>query len=728
MSPFSSRRPFEQAELENLGVDWVLQYQFEDLTASQATDEFQALVQTLEEAHLQIQVRHGHGASLLIFIRVPHDRLGNMIYQSRVKDWLYGITHELPTGVRKETVEPDTPAEALRSVYHAVTWSKSQGGAGITPGLGKWKNITAAFPLHDHSANAELLRKWSRTILLTAEDLDAIRALFGEKVAFYFAFIQSYSSFLVFPAISGAVCWYYLGSYSITFAVLNCLWAIVFVEYWKIRETDLCLRWHVRGVGVLKVTRAQYIWDKEVKDAFTGETLQVFSAWRQFARQLLLVPFASIASLALGGLIVATFGLEVFISEVYTGSLKGYLEFLPTVIFSLSLPSITNVLTSIATRLTDFENYRTQDQYELSQTAKKFVMHFITAFLPTILTAFVYVPFGTRIVPYLSMMPIRRDSMRISHEFHVDTNRLQQEIIYLSLTGQVLSFGEEVVLPYIKGVLWRKWRNYQDRKETTRRSRRLSLATNHILVDSVEEATFLSRVRSEAGADEYDVHEDILEMCVQFGYLTLFGAAWPLVGLGFLINNWLEVRGDFFKLTRECQRPPPVRTDSIGPSLEGLEVLTWLGALSTAAIVYLYRDGLADMQLSSFLLTILLAEWAYLAARFAVRTGLRKVLSGALRSESAQRYAFRKSYLDAATSSSPTRGNLRVRFRDRVSVYTTATEPPSPQEDDVLRREGRIEPEAQFWAATRSETIKDGLRLVRAFCNSNITEKGGKQI
>lgn len=101
----------------------------------------------------------------------------------RVKDWLYGIIHEIPAGDDDTIADAETPAEALRSVYHAVTWKKELGGAHITPKHRKWKNIASAFPLHDQEANAELLRKWSKTVLLTAEDLDAIRALFGEKVS-----------------------------------------------------------------------------------------------------------------------------------------------------------------------------------------------------------------------------------------------------------------------------------------------------------------------------------------------------------------------------------------------------------------------------------------------------------------------------------------------------------------------------------------------------------------
>ncbi|KAL4943105.1 hypothetical protein BDV06DRAFT_211306 [Aspergillus oleicola] len=715
MSLTPDYRPPEQAHTDNYGVEWVIHYEFGDIDLSKAIEEFESLIDDLHQAHLETQVRHGHGASLLVFIRVPWAHLGNMVHQSRVKDWLYGIIHELPVGDDDTIADAETQAESLRSVYHAVTWKKALGGAHITPKHRKWKNVASAFPLHDQAANAELLRKWSKSILLTAEDLDAIRALFGEKVSFYYAFLQSYSSFLVFPAAWGAVTWWYWDSYSIPFAVGNCIWAVVFVEYWKIREKDLSLRWQVGGVGALKVTRHQYVWEKEVQDPITGETVQYFSPYRQFLRQLLLIPFATVASLALGGLIVVTFAMEVFISEVYTGSLKGYLEFLPTVVFSLCLPSITGFLTSMATRLTKHENYRTQDQYDLAQTTKQFVMNFITSFLPTILTAFVYVPFGAKIVPYLDVA--RRGKPK---DFHVDPARLQQEVIYLSMTGQVLDFGQEVVLPYVKRIVWQKWRDYQEKKEAVEFRRRASTATNQVLVDSPEEGAFLSRVRNEAEADEYNVHEDTLEMCVQFGYLTLFGASWPLVALGFLVNNWLELRGDFFKLSLECQRPPPIRADTIGPSLQGLEVLSWLGTLSTAAIVYLYRGDMAEVRLSRFLLAILVAEWAYLGMRFAVSTGLQKALSNTLRREEAKRYVMRKGYLKASTNGgSPPRGKLRVRFRDRVSVYTSATDPPSPQSDDVLH-EATMDSERRFWSGN---TVEDGVRIIKALGKSKKEEK-----
>jgi anoctamin-10 len=166
--------------------------------------------------------------------------------------------------------------------------------------------------------------------------------------------------------------------------------------------------------------------------------------------------------------------------------------------------------------------------------------------------------------------------------------------------------------------------------------------------DDPSESQLLTRLRQETDADEYDVHEDIMEMVVQFGYLTLFAPAWPLMPLGFLINNWVELRGDFFKLSSESQRPPPIRADSIGDSVQAMEFLTWLGTLSTAALVHIYRGSgpIADTRLSRLLLTIFIAEQAYLVVRICVRWSFSRFGSAAVKEAEAKRFLMRKTYLE----------------------------------------------------------------------------------
>jgi anoctamin-10 len=102
-----------------------------------------------------------------------------------VKDWLYGITKTQPqvdkrskTQVARSAFE----AESLLAVYHLVNWSKEAGGAGITPGFGKWKNVKSIFPIHNEPTNRKLLKYLSQRFFLTKDDLDQIRNLFGSKV------------------------------------------------------------------------------------------------------------------------------------------------------------------------------------------------------------------------------------------------------------------------------------------------------------------------------------------------------------------------------------------------------------------------------------------------------------------------------------------------------------------------------------------------------------------
>jgi hypothetical protein len=118
--------------------------------------------------------------------------------------------------------------------------------------------------------------------------------------------------------------------------------------------------------------------------------------------------------------------------------------------------------------------------------------------------------------------------------------------------------------------------------------------------------------------------------------------------LGFLLNNWVELRGDFFKLSSESQRPPPIRADSIGDSVAALEFLTWLGTLSTAALVHIYRGPgpITDTRLSRLLLTIFIAEQVYLAVRISARWFFQRFGSAAVKESEAKRFMMRKTYLE----------------------------------------------------------------------------------
>jgi anoctamin-10 len=362
-------------------------------------------------------------------------------------------------------------------------------------------------------------------------------------VAFYFAFLQSYFSFLVIAACFGAAAYFLLPQYSLVFAVLNCLWSVVFVEQWKRQEIDLAIRWNVRNVSQVQSKRARFQPEAETTDPVTGEIVKVFPAWKRLVRQSLQIPFALGASGILSALFAVTFGIEIMISEVYNGPFKSVLVcirsgpvildhgltlqqvFTPTVISTVMVPVLTGTLSNIATKLTDFENFEHESSYEAAMVQKVFVFNFICSYVPLFLTAFIYVPFGHVIVPHidvLGLMAQPEDKMGTQAVFEVNPNRLRNQVIYFTVTAQAVNLAMETIVPYFKKKAFKKAKEIHDK-----RSGKEIVYVN----DSPEERAFLDRVRNEADRDVYDVHEDLREMCMQVrcGPHSLTNKTFPLL-------------------------------------------------------------------------------------------------------------------------------------------------------------------------------------------------------
>ena len=102
----------------------------------------------------------------------------------RVQDWLHGVRHAAPEQETRTSLasDPLTDAERLRVIYSMITNPPGEGGAGITPKRGEWKEVESVFPLHDHTFNKKWMKSWGSTYLVKLEDQDEIRNRFGEKV------------------------------------------------------------------------------------------------------------------------------------------------------------------------------------------------------------------------------------------------------------------------------------------------------------------------------------------------------------------------------------------------------------------------------------------------------------------------------------------------------------------------------------------------------------------
>lgn len=78
--------------------------------------------------------------------------------------------------------------------------------------------------------------------------------------------------------------------------------------------------------------------------------------------------------------------------------------------------------------------------------------------------------------------------------------------------------------------------------------------------------------------------DEYLEMVLQFGFVTIFVAAFPLAPLFALLNNWFEIRLDAQKLVCETRRPPPERAQNIGVWFSILSFLVHLAVISNVRV------------------------------------------------------------------------------------------------------------------------------------------------
>ncbi|CAG2208713.1 ANO7 [Mytilus edulis] len=86
-------------------------------------------------------------------------------------------------------------------------------------------------------------------------------------------------------------------------------------------------------------------------------------------------------------------------------------------------------------------------------------------------------------------------------------------------------------------------------------------------------------IESQGLFDEY------LEMVLQFGFITIFVAAFPLAPLFALLNNWVEIRLDAQKYVCETRRPVADRAQDIGVWFSILDGMAQLAVISNAFLI-----------------------------------------------------------------------------------------------------------------------------------------------
>lgn len=151
-------------------------------------------------------------------------------------------------------------------------------------------------------------------------------------------------------------------------------------------------------------------------------------------------------------------------------------------------------------------------------------------------------------------------------------------------------------------------------EETAGRSSRVSeemLRAAEIELKQIEHDYFLDEYRGTT--------VEMVEMAVQFGYLSTFAVAFPFALMFVLLNNFIEIRTDALKLVKS-RRPRYRGASGVGPLLPVLELLCVVSVVSNAMLIAFYstslRKAFPDLRPERFFLVVVGFEHALFALKF----------------------------------------------------------------------------------------------------------------
>ncbi|KAL5475674.1 hypothetical protein EMCRGX_G025519 [Ephydatia muelleri] len=484
-----------------------------------------------------------------------------------------------------------------------------------------------------------LFERWAHPRnIFKHQPLDHVRRYFGEKVGIYFTWTGFYTYFLHFAAFVGVIVmcvglskipqsrnpiareicqtnrttfymcplcdekcdfWYlkescpfsyaaYLfdNEATVFFAGFMALWAVLFLEFWKRRQFQLQHDWDVLGYEEA---------EEQPRPAFEQRIKHYISLNPKNAKNYvlynpvlerdeyiqpphLLLPKLMLSFSILCFMVLLVIGvvfslilyrvavaglLYVTVSQIPGGPSIGdlFVSITGAILQLICVLVLNRVYEFLAYKLTDWELHRTQTQYDDSFTVKLYIFQFVNFYSSIFYIAFFKGNFAGYPGGYFKLGRARLE------ECSTYGCLLELTIQYgiIMIGKQALNNGVELGIPLVKQLInwWKKQRKEEEEEIYTRWER------DNILLPVEEQGLF----------SEY------LELVIQYGFVTIFVAAFPLAPLFALLNNWIEIRLDAYKFCTLLRRPVAERAQDIGSWYAILDVVSKLSVVTNAWLI-----------------------------------------------------------------------------------------------------------------------------------------------
>ncbi|XP_023566434.1 anoctamin-1 isoform X5 [Octodon degus] len=477
---------------------------------------------------------------------------------------------------------------------------------------------SAAYPLHDgdyEGDNVEfndrklLYEEWaSYGVFYKYQPIDLVRKYFGEKIGLYFAWLGAYTQMLIPASIVGIIVFLYGCAtvdqnipsmemcdqrYNITmcplcdktcsywkmssacatarashlfdnpatvfFSVFMALWAATFMEHWKRKQMRLNYRWDLTGFEEEEDhPRAEYearVLEKSLrKESKNKETDKVKLTWKDrfpaYLTNLVSIIFMVAVTFAIVlGVIIYRISMAAALAMNSSPSVRSNIRVTVTatavIINLVVIILLDEVYGCIARWLTKIEVPKTEKSFEERLIFKAFLLKFVNSYTPIFYVAF----FKGRFVGRPG------DYVYIFRSFRMEECAPGGCLMELCIQLSIIMLGKQLIqnnlfeigIPKMKKLIRRLRRRRQspsDHEEQGKRKQRYEVDYN---------------LEPFAG-----LTPEYMEMIIQFGFVTLFVASFPLAPLFALLNNIIEIRLDAKKFVTELRRPVAVRAKDIG--------------------------------------------------------------------------------------------------------------------------------------------------------------------
>ncbi|CAM8899135.1 unnamed protein product [Rhodiola kirilowii] len=456
--------------------------------------------------------------------------------------------------------------------------------------------VKQVFPLHVETTRKWLLRNWALNWWdFTEQPINEIQSYFGTKanIATYFAFLGMYTRWMLFPAVLGIIVQLVdFGSLQLlvlpVFFICVTLWAIMFFQFWKRKNSALLARWQLGSVGELdgggKVVGTEGDPLQIPLEFLRNPGTDIMKVKQKFQRNEwfgFLLRFRNDAIIILS-IICLQLPFELAYAHLYEVIASDIAKFGLTAVYLVAIQYFTQLGGRVSVRLIKKESNRCSEYQANSLIYKVFGLYFMQSYIG---------------IFYHALL-------------HRNLKTLRQVLIQRLILSEVLENVVENSVPYLK-YSYKKYKAVRYKRKHDKYSGKI-LFTSRVEKEYLKPA-YVASIGKEL---EDGLFDDLLELALQFGMIMMFACAFPLAFTFSLLNNVTEIRTDALKLLVMLKRPIPRAAATIGAWLNIFQFLMVMSICTNCVLLVCIYDAEGKWRVEPGLAAILVMEHVLLLIKF----------------------------------------------------------------------------------------------------------------